>query len=107
MAQREGHRYPVEFNGFFATANAIEGLGVVTDMSAGGCRIAGRTRKWPGTAMKVHISNDEMNLHIRVAKAEVRWARGTQFGLEFKEISDEENIHLQQALAAFEKTRRI
>ncbi len=104
MKQRKHHRFEVEFNGYFATTKAIEGLGVVMDLSAEGCHITSSTPLRPETVLRLRISLFELNLHIQVAKAEVRWVQGTQFGVEFKELSDENQKYLQQALIEFEKT---
>ncbi len=106
MKQRKHQRFQVEFNSYFATAKAVEGLGVVADLSAEGCQISSPTRVRPGAALRLRISLAEINLHIQVAKAEVRWARGKQFGIQFQELTDEENRHLRQALSEFEKARK-
>ncbi len=106
VEHRKHQRIPVEFNSYFVTPKADEGLGVVTDLSAGGCRITSPKRGWPGTALRLRLSSVEKNLHIQVAKAQVRWARGGQFGIEFKDITDEEKGHLQRALTEFETVRQ-
>ncbi len=100
--QRHYQRFPVEFNSYFVTRKAAEGLGVVTDISEGGCRITSPKRGWPGTALRLRISSVEKNLHIHGAKAQGRWVRGGQFGVEFEEISDEDARHLRQAISEFE-----
>ncbi len=105
--QRQYQRFPVEFNSYFATPKAVEGLGVVTDISEGGCRITSTTRGWPGTALRLRISSVEKNLHIQVAEAQVRWARGGQFGVEFKEISDEDTRHLRQAINEVQNAPKV
>ena len=105
MHERKHLRFPVQFNSYFASPKADEGLGVVTDMSAEGCLITSEARVRPGTALRVRISLPEINLHVQVAKAEVRWAREGRFGLEFKEISDQDHRNLQLAVIEFEKTR--
>ena len=79
---------------------------MVADLSAEGCQISSPTRVRPGAALRLRISLAEINLHIQVAKAEVRWARGKQFGIQFQELTDEENRHLRQALSEFEKARK-
>ena len=104
--QRKHHRCPVEFNSYFVTPNAVEGLGVVTDLSAGGCRITSPKRGWPGTPLRLRLSSVEKNFHIQIAEAEVRWARGGQFGVEFKDLTDENKGHLQRALTEFETVRQ-
>ncbi len=105
MNERKHLRFPVQFNSYFASPKADEGLGVVADMSTEGCLITSEARVQPGTALRVRISLPEINLHVQVAKAEVRWARDGQFGLEFKELSDQDSRNLQLAVMEFEKRR--
>ncbi len=105
MQERKHLRFPVQFNSYFASPKADEGLGVVVDMSAEGCLITSEARMRPGTALRLRISLPEISLHVQVAKAEVRWAKDGQFGLEFKEIGDEDKRNLQLAVIEFEKTR--
>ena len=104
MKQRKHHRFEVEFNSYFATTKAVEGLGVVMDLSAEGCHITSSTPLRPEIVLRLRVSLAELNLHIQVAKAEVRWVQGTQFGVEFTEMSDENRQYLQQALIEFKKT---
>ena len=102
VEHRKHQRIPVEFNSYFVTPKAAEGLGVVTDISEAGCRVTSPEGGRPGTALRLRISSVEKNLHIQVAEAQVRWARDGQFGVEFREISDEDTRHLRQAISEFE-----
>ena len=105
MEKRKHPRYPVQFNSYFATVNAEEGLGVVADMSAEGCLITSQAPLKAGTELRLRISLPELDLHVHIARAEVRWVRAGQFGLVFREMSDHDKGQLQLALIEFEQAR--
>ena len=104
MEKRNHPRFSAQFNSYFSSPDEVEGLGVVTDMSAGGCRLSSETPVVPGTALRVRISIAENNIHIHVPKAEVVWVSGTQFGMEFKEMDVDAKNQLQLAIDEFERT---
>jgi hypothetical protein len=95
MDGRKDPRFPVQFRSSFSSANIVSGIGVLTDLSSGGCRIFSTTQVKPGTALalRVEIVAEEPPLHIK--QVVVRWCRDGSFGVEFVSLAPEDWAKLQ------------
>ncbi len=103
MDSRKHLRYSVWFKSAFTSTKAVEGSGIVTDLSKGGCRISSHTRAPGGTELSLRIALEEKDgTPLEVRKAVSRWARGMQFGVEFIEMHEEASRHLEHTLKPFE-----
>ncbi len=102
MDKRKHLRYPVRFKSTFTSTKAVEGSGIVTDLSKGGCRISSHTSARAGTELSLRIALEEGGTPLEVPKVVSRWARGMEFGVEFIGIHEEASRHLERILKALE-----
>ena len=103
MNSRKHLHYSVWFKSAFTSTRTVEGSGIVTDLSTGGCRISSHTGAPAGTQLSLRIALEEKEgTPLEVRKALSRWARGMQFGVEFIEMHEEASRHLEHTLKPFE-----
>jgi len=103
MDHRKTPRFPVQFRSSFSSANLVSGIGVLSDLSSGGCRILSSTPVKPGTALglRIEITGEEPPLQIK--QVVVRWCRDSQFGVEFLSLAPEDWARLQRTIKELER----
>ena len=103
MDNRKEPRFPVHFRSSFSSANIVSGMGVLSDLSSGGCRIVSATQVEPGTtlALRIEVMDEEPPLHIK--QVVVRWCRNGRFGVEFISLAPEDWARLQLAVKELER----
>ena len=79
----------------------ISGAGIVRNLSMEGCRVGSDTRVYPGVQMELRLYLPEDVVPVDVDRAEVRWAKGLVFGLEFIRIAPEEQERLRHFVNNF------
>lgn len=100
--KRQHRRFPVQFRSSFSSVNVVGGEGVLADLSVRGCRIESRAVVKPGTELqlKIHLPHESAPLGITVAA--VRWSHGETFGVEFRDMKDEEWKRLGRFITSME-----
>ncbi len=80
MERRQVQRVPFECHiAYFG--NNFAGVGTVSNLSAGGCKVKGHTPLDSGMELKVRVYTLDPYTPIKVDKASVRWVTGRDFGL--------------------------
>jgi c-di-GMP-binding flagellar brake protein YcgR len=103
MDNRKDPRFSVQFRSSFSSANIISGVGLLNDLSSGGCRIFTATPVKPGTALELRIEIAESEPPLQVKQAIVRWARNGNFGVEFMNLAPEDWARLQLTVKELER----
>ena len=82
---------------------SLTGVGTVSDLSRGGCKVGSPTPVDTGTDLELHIYlTRESKFPIKVELAKVRWAMGRAFGLEFIRVQPEEQVRLRRFVSCLE-----
>lgn len=74
------------------------GVGVISDLSLGGCRVVGDAPISKGTLLTLRISLPNHAQPIQIDQAVVRWAHQQSFGVEFLRIATESRPRLIQVV---------
>ncbi len=100
MELRSNPRYPIQCPIAFSGDDNTIGEGTVVNLSTGGWRVRSATQPRPGTYLALHVLLPDEAPPMEVDLAAVRWAWGSEFGLEFIRMRSEE----QERLHRFVKT---
>lgn len=103
MDHRKDPRFPVQFNSSFSSINIVSGIGVLSDLSSGGCRILSSTPVKPGTALALRVEIVGEERPMQVKQVVVRWCRDGQFGVEFLSLAPEDWARLQLTIKELER----
>jgi hypothetical protein len=95
--QRQHVRYQVEFPAIFTGDYA--GIGIVYNLGMGGCKVVSDLAVKQGTLLTVHLQIPGQPIAITVQAATVQWILKLEFGLEFREMQEQERARLEQFLA--------
>jgi PilZ domain len=87
MKVRQAPRIPVRFQSHQSADDFPAMNGTVLDLSLFGCRISTNTPVSPGTAFTLRIDVPGCEEPIQIARADVQWVRGQEFGLSFLAIT--------------------
>lgn len=99
MERREYPRVAIQFP-VSLSSNVVAGGGLVTGLSARGCTVVSDELIQTGTSLALQIQLPEQYAPLKVDLAEVRWAQGREFGLEFTRLRLEEKTRLHRFLGA-------
>ena len=99
MERREYPRVTVQLP-VSLSSSGVAGGGLVTGLSARGCTVVSDELIQTGTSLALHIQLPEQYAPLKVDLAEVRWAQGREFGLEFLRLRLEEKTRLHRFLSA-------
>jgi len=99
MERREYPRVAIQLP-VSLSSNGVAGGGLVTGLSARGCTVVSDELIQTGTSLALRIQLPEQYAPLKVDLAEVRWAQGREFGLEFLRRRLEEKTRLQRFLSA-------
>jgi hypothetical protein len=97
VEQRKHQRYPVHFKSIFSADGKQIEDGWVLDLCLGGCRMTSGTLIPPGTVLELHI-RPEQHAPVYIPGAVVRWARGSDFGVQFNYLPEIESATLNRLL---------
>ncbi|MGH7236330.1 MAG: PilZ domain-containing protein [Nitrospiraceae bacterium] len=92
---RVGVQLPVSLS-----SSGVAGGGLVSGLSARGCTVVSDELIQTGTSLALHIQLPDQYAPLKVDLAEVRWAQGREFGLEFVRLRLEEKTRLHRFLGA-------
>lgn len=95
VERRRYGRVPVKYRVLVQFASDNDSKGTLLDLSLGGCRISSKEGAAVGSSLEVRIYQDEAQTPIRVERAEVRWARDGEFGVEFTKVAPGERERIR------------
>src|SRR5262245_17951632 len=99
IEQRKHQRHHVNFQGVYSSSSMQVKDAIVLDLSMGGCRVASTIPMPPETAIHLQI-RPHLAASITVPSAIVRWASGYTFGVQFRELPDNESKTLTHLLCS-------
>ena len=88
--RRQHARYRVDLPATFSN-NRASGFGVITEVSAGGCRVTSKTTIVAGEFGQLLINLPNGIAPLAVSHALVRWVSGQECGLEFIRMDPDDN----------------
>lgn len=97
--RRATPRIRVQFRITFNATPALEGTGIILDLSAGGCRVESPLSLTPGVALELRIHVPDLAWPVMVEAATVQWVRDQSFGLAFLRMKDPERQRLDQLIS--------
>ena len=95
--QRQHARYQVEFPAIVSGDYA--GIGIVYNLGIGGCKVMSDLPIKNGARLTVHLQTPEQPIAITIQAATVQWTLQLEFGVEFREMLEQERTRLGQFLA--------
>jgi PilZ domain len=98
--RRTTPRVRVQFRTTFSDATKLEGIGVLLDLSLGGCRIESPVPVVPGLALELRIHVPDLEWPIMIEAANVQWVSGLMFGLAFFRLREAERQRLELVINA-------
>src|ERR1044072_2612313 len=90
-SERFQQRIAVEFS---ALESSVEGKGMITDLSKGGCCVESDVLPARGTALRMSLSLPDFTWPMKVERAVVRWVKRTTFGVEFFTVQSSQRERL-------------
>ncbi|MBI4400812.1 MAG: PilZ domain-containing protein [Nitrospirae bacterium] len=100
MNLREALRIPIETSVSFSGKQVV-GDGRLLDLSTGGCKVASDKTVQKGTFLGLRVQLPDSGSPLEIEQAEVRWALGQKFGVEFLRMRAEEQGRLNQLIKEF------
>ena len=91
-------RLRVQFRTTFSASTKLEGMGVMLDLSTGGCRIESPVTVEPGISLELRIYAPDVEWPLIVEAASVQWVSGQIFGLAFFRITETQQQRLGQVI---------
>jgi len=92
-------RYRVTFRTDISTSSAVNGTGVLVDLSMGGCRIETWTAVDRGSLLALQIHVPTLAWPLRIEAAMVQWVSGQFCGVAFVRIERYEQERLRGVIA--------
>lgn len=96
--RRATPRLRVQFRTTFSSCSRLEGMGIMLDLSTGGCRIESAVPVEPGASLELRIYAPDVEWPLMVEAASVQWVSGQTFGLAFFRITEPEQQRLGQVI---------
>lgn len=85
---RRHTRFPVRWAVTYENRD-FSTLGTLLDFSRAGAHLVGPVPVNVGMPLSLHILLPEEAVDLRIAQATVRWVKGSEFGVEARELSEE------------------
>jgi len=96
-------RLRVQFRTTFSTPSIREGMGLILDLSTGGCRIESPITVELGVSLELRIYAPDIEGPLIIEAASVQWVSGQTFGLAFFHITETEQQRLGQMITKLMK----
>jgi hypothetical protein len=93
--KRRHPRYPVTLPATFFNERT-SGFAKVGNLSEGGCRLASKIAVFVGDVGQLLIELPGGNAPLKVAEATVRWVKGTEYGVEFIRVDEDDRERVNQ-----------
>ncbi len=94
---RSAPRFEVRCRIMFSSGQ-FQGEGTICDLSTNGCKVSCGVLVEPGMQLALSLFLPDDRRPLVVDRAEVRWAKGQEFGLEFLELGPAERNRLRTFL---------
>ena len=91
--------FPVQISMVYRSQNSI-GQGIVLELSLVGCRILGSDPVVAGETFNVQLSFPTSTKPLVMERTTVKWVKGLEFGLAFKQLQPREADRLEHLLEA-------
>jgi len=91
--------FPVQISMVYRSQNSI-GQGIVLELSLVGCRILGSDPVVAGETLNVQLSFPTSTKPLVMERTTVKWVKGLEFGLAFKQLQPREADRLEHLLEA-------
>jgi len=104
MERRKHIRYHVEYAGSFS-GEKIRANNVILDLSLSGCRARSKIMVAEGDVLGVLIDVPRFEAPLHVDLAEIRWAQGQEFGMEFIRMAPGHQERLRDLIQKTEAER--
>ncbi len=102
MELRQSPRFPVHCPIAYAGGN-LAGVGIVSNLSTGGCKVASSTAVGTGANIELRIYiMGAPEFPMKVGQAVVRWVKEQEFGLEFISFWPKEEERLRRFVITLE-----
>jgi PilZ domain-containing protein len=101
LDQRQYNRVRVDYEASFS-GEAYRAQGIIVNLSILGCRARSAFPIKKGESIGILISVPAYDHPIYVSRAEVQWADGNEFGMEFIHMEWEGRQHLGEIIRAIE-----
>ncbi len=98
--RRATPRLRVQFRTTFSSSMNKEGMGVMLDLSSGGCRVESPVSVEPGLLLELRIYAPNVEWPLMIEAANVQWVSGQTFGLAFFRIREAEQQRLGKVIEA-------
>ena len=89
--------FPAMFT--FSASTKLEGIGLMLDLSMGGCRIESPVTVEPGMSLELRIYAPDIDWPLMIESASVQWVSGQTFGVGFFRITEGEQQRLGQVIS--------
>jgi len=96
--RRTTPRLRVQFRTTFSVSSKLEGMGVMLDLSVGGCRIESPVPVEPGISLELRIYVPDFDWPLMIEAASVQWVSSQMFGLAFFRMTEAERQRLGQVI---------
>ena len=96
--RRTTPRLRVQFRTTFSVSSKLEGMGVMLDLSVGGCRIESPVPVEPGISLELRIYVPDFDWPLMIEVASVQWVSSQMFGLAFFRMTEAERQRLGQVI---------
>ena len=92
-------RLRVQFHTMFSDSTKLEAVGIMLDVSMGGCRIESPVSVEPGMSLELRIFYaPDIEWPLKIEAASVQWVSGQTFGLAFIWLKEGERQRLEQLI---------
>ena len=92
-------QYPVPISIIYRGQDSA-GQGVVSELSRVGCRISGNDPVVAGETLSIGLSHHLSQPPMFIEQAIVKWVKGLEFGLAFKQLQPRQADQLQRLIEA-------
>jgi hypothetical protein len=96
--RRATPRLRVQFRTTFSDSTKVEGMGLMLDLSTGGCRIESSVTVEAGVSLELRIYVPDLEWPLMIEAASVQWVSGQMFGLAFFRITESELTRLAEVI---------
>jgi len=92
-------RLRVQFHTMFSDSTKLEAIGIMLDVSMGGCRIESPVSVEPGMSLELRIFYaPDIEWPLKIEASSVQWVSGQTFGLAFIWLKEGERQRLEQLI---------
>jgi hypothetical protein len=103
--KRQQPRFTSQFRSTISGGQG-EGQGRTLDLSAGGCMIETDLPVSAGALLECRIYVPGLDWPLRINEAQVRWVKGTTFGIQFMKLHPGEKAKLMRVIASLDDELR-